>query len=236
MFAPVQPQTSCLSRKGSPSFTVSSSQVPSKGSGRSAGGDFRLASLDRLRCCCWVERAGIRSITSPVPKAQSSACSAGRQHKHCGEDSWKGWNSFAKTPPLLWQAAILVMGTSYGYKRRGGLSALGCEQCSTKHRLAHAKPPPLLTSLGTCRNRFGPGCQATMAICFWITCTSGGLPDSDPLRYEISTRPCESSNSSLGQSCQVQRQQTHSANSTSEHKQGSLLLSHKLHTQTDLLF
>jgi hypothetical protein len=31
-----------------------------------------------------------------------------------------------------------------------------------------------LTTSGTWTMRLGPGCQATMAICFWMVCTSGG--------------------------------------------------------------
>lgn len=46
-----------------------------------------------------------------------------------------------------------------------------------------------------------------MAIFFWITCMSGGLPGSDPLRYVTSTKPSASSFSILVQSCRYANEQ-----------------------------
>ena len=52
---------------------------------------------------------------------------------------------------------------------------------------------------GTCTILLGPGCQATMAICFCIVCTSGG--SSGFVRYENETTPSASSFSCFVQSC-----------------------------------
>ncbi len=60
-------------------------------------------------------------------------------------------------------------------------------------------PPP--TMVGTCSTRFGPGCQATMAIARWMALVSGGRPASAPVLYVSSTKPCASSFSNFVQSC-----------------------------------
>lgn len=62
-------------------------------------------------------------------------------------------------------------------------------------------PAPLPTMVGTCSTRFGPGCQATMAIARWMALVSGGRPASAPVLYVNSTKPCASSFSSFVQSC-----------------------------------
>ena len=56
-----------------------------------------------------------------------------------------------------------------------------------------------LTCDGTCTILLGPGCHATMAICFWIVCKSGG--SSGFVRYENDTTPSASSFSCFVQSC-----------------------------------
>ena len=55
------------------------------------------------------------------------------------------------------------------------------------------------TWLGTCTTLLGPGCQATIAICFWIFWMSGGFARS--VLYVNVTTPSASSLSCFVQSC-----------------------------------
>ena len=55
------------------------------------------------------------------------------------------------------------------------------------------------TSEGVTTTRFAPGCQATMAICFWMVFTSGG--SSGFVLYVKVTTPSASKLSCLVQSC-----------------------------------
>lgn len=62
-----------------------------------------------------------------------------------------------------------------------------------------AQWPAVHTRVGTCTTLLGPGCQATMAICFCIVWMSGGLSRS--VLYENVTTPSASSLSCFVQSC-----------------------------------
>ena len=76
------------------------------------------------------------------------------------------------------------MAMPMGHRQRAGYHNEVCEHSTnctegtqhvTKHACLSQGARGQHTCMGTCTTRLGPGCQATMAICFWMVATSGGL-------------------------------------------------------------
>jgi hypothetical protein len=92
-----------------------------------------------------------------------------------------------------WRQSALASLPVAGLLRRAGRAA------------GRAAAPGRRTSVGTWTIRLGPGCHATMAICFVIICTSGCRPASLAERYSTSTTPSEPSSVCRVQSCGAAR-------------------------------
>ena len=135
----------------------------------------------------------------PPPASSSSSDDSAGSASVPPRGCWLGgrvWGSRGPSaPPTRWPKTLGAKRRPEAAEPRRGGGRAGVRGTTAPGPKAASSP-----AAGTCTTRLTPGCQATMAICFWMASTSGAA-SAPPSRYENATTPSASGDFCLVQSC-----------------------------------